>query len=65
VQDPFTIEILKDKLHAAADEMAVVLARTSMSPIAYEVLEELEALLREWATFVDRSVAVYGEVIDG
>jgi pyruvate dehydrogenase complex dehydrogenase (E1) component len=27
--------------------------------------EELEALLREWATFVDRSVAVYGEVIDG
>jgi hypothetical protein len=27
--------------------------------------EELEALLREWAAFVDRSVAVYGEVIDG
>jgi N-methylhydantoinase B len=39
VQDPFTIEILKDKLHAAADEMAVVLARTSMSPIVYEVLD--------------------------
>jgi N-methylhydantoinase B/oxoprolinase/acetone carboxylase alpha subunit len=31
--DPFTVEILKDKLAAAADEMGVVLARTSMSPI--------------------------------
>jgi N-methylhydantoinase B len=37
--DPFTIEIVKDKLHAAADEMGVVLARTSMSPIVYEVLD--------------------------
>jgi N-methylhydantoinase B len=39
VADPFTLEILKDKLNAAADEMAVVLARTSMSPIVYEVLD--------------------------
>jgi N-methylhydantoinase B len=37
--DPFTVEILKDKLAAAADEMGVVLARTSMSPIVYEVLD--------------------------
>jgi N-methylhydantoinase B len=37
--DPFTLEIVKDKLHAAADEMGVVLARTSMSPIVYEVLD--------------------------
>jgi N-methylhydantoinase B len=37
--DAFTLEILKDKLHATADEMAVVLARTSMSPIVYEVLD--------------------------
>ena len=37
--DPFTIEIVKGKLHAAADEMGVVLARTSMSPIVYEVLD--------------------------
>ncbi len=37
--DPFTIEIVKDKLAAAADEMGVVLARTSMSPIVYEVLD--------------------------
>ena len=37
--DPFTIEIVKDKLAATADEMGVVLARTSMSPIVYEVLD--------------------------
>jgi N-methylhydantoinase B len=37
--DPFTLEIVKDKLAAAADEMGVVLARTSMSPIVYEVLD--------------------------
>src|SRR3954469_3556627 len=37
--DAFTVEIVKDKLNAAADEMAVVLARTSMSPIVYEVLD--------------------------
>ncbi len=37
--DPFTLEIIKEKLSAAADEMGVVLARTSMSPIVYEVLD--------------------------
>jgi N-methylhydantoinase B len=37
--DRFTVEILKDKLSAIADEMGVVLARTSMSPIVYEVLD--------------------------
>jgi N-methylhydantoinase B len=37
--DPFTVEILKDKLAATADEMGAVLARTSMSPIVYEVLD--------------------------
>ena len=37
--DPFTVEIVKEKLHAATDEMGVVLARTSMSPIVYEVLD--------------------------
>lgn len=37
--DPFAVEILKDKLAATADEMGVVLARTSMSPIVYEVLD--------------------------
>lgn len=37
--DPFTEEIIKDKLGAIADEMGVVLARTSMSPVVYEVLD--------------------------
>jgi N-methylhydantoinase B len=37
--DPFTIEILRDKVAAVADEMGLVLARTSMSPIVYEVLD--------------------------
>ena len=37
--DPFTQEIVKDKLAAIADEMGIVLARTSMSPIVYEVLD--------------------------
>ena len=37
--DPITLEIIKGKLLSAADEMAVVLARTSMSPVIYEVLD--------------------------
>ncbi|MEM7032255.1 MAG: hydantoinase B/oxoprolinase family protein [Chloroflexota bacterium] len=37
--DPFTLEIIKAKLLAIASEMSVVLARTSMSPIIYEVLD--------------------------
>jgi N-methylhydantoinase B len=37
--DPFTLEIVKAKLLAIAAEMSVVLARTSMSPIIYEVLD--------------------------
>lgn len=39
VLDPFTLEIVKAKLLAIAEEMSVVLARTSMSPIVYEVLD--------------------------
>ena len=37
--DPFTLEIVKDKLLAISEEMSVVLARTIMSPIVYEVLD--------------------------
>jgi N-methylhydantoinase B len=50
--DPFTVEILKDKLAAAADEMGVVLARTSMSPIVYEVLDFACGLTDEHARVV-------------
>src|SRR5687767_11964775 len=37
--DAFTREIIRNKLLAIASEMGVVLARTSMSPIVYEVLD--------------------------
>jgi N-methylhydantoinase B len=33
------LEIIEGKLLAAVDEMGVVLARTSMSPVIYEVLD--------------------------
>ncbi|WP_339164962.1 hydantoinase B/oxoprolinase family protein [Siminovitchia sp. FSL H7-0308] len=42
--DPFTLEIVKDSLLAIGDEMFVALARTSMSPIIYEVLDYASGL---------------------
>ena len=39
VADAFTREIIRNKLLAIAGEMGIVLARTSMSPIVYEVLD--------------------------
>lgn len=42
--DPFTIEIVKDSLIAIGDEMFHALARTSMSPIIYEVLDYASGL---------------------
>ena len=37
--DPVTLEIIWGKLQAAADEMGLMLARSSMSPVIYEVLD--------------------------
>jgi N-methylhydantoinase B len=37
--DAFTREVIRNKLLAIAGEMGIVLARTSMSPIVYEVLD--------------------------
>lgn len=37
--DPVTLEIMHGKLLATVDEMGVVMARTSMSPVIYEVLD--------------------------
>jgi N-methylhydantoinase B len=37
--DPFTIEIIKSGLNAVGDEMFLAMARSSMSPIIYEVLD--------------------------
>ncbi|NQD67067.1 hydantoinase B/oxoprolinase family protein [Bacillus haikouensis] len=42
--DPFTLEIVKDSLIATGDEMFYALARTSMSPIIYEVLDYASGL---------------------
>ena len=39
VADAITYEIINGKLLATVDEMAIVLARTSMSPVVYEVLD--------------------------
>ncbi|HEY0121081.1 MAG TPA: hydantoinase B/oxoprolinase family protein [Rhizobium sp.] len=37
--DPVTQEIIEGKLTAVVDEMGIVMARTSMSPVIYEVLD--------------------------
>ena len=37
--DAVTLEIIRGKLLAIADEMGLVLARSSMSPVIYEVLD--------------------------
>lgn len=37
--DPVTLEIVRGKLLAGVDEMGIVIARTSMSPVIYEVLD--------------------------
>ncbi len=37
--DPFTLDIVKDSLIAIGDEMFIALARTSKSPVIYEVLD--------------------------
>lgn len=42
--DPFTLEIVKDSLGAIGEEMFHALARTSMSPIIYEVLDYASGL---------------------
>lgn len=42
--DPFTLDIVRDSLLAIGEEMFVALARTSMSPIIYEVLDYASGL---------------------
>lgn len=37
--NPFTLEVIKDSLLSIGDEMFLALARTSMSPMFYEVLD--------------------------
>lgn len=37
--DPVTVEVLTGKLLATVDEMGIIMTKTSMSPIVYEVLD--------------------------
>ena len=37
--DPFTYEVIKDSMISTGEEMFIALAKTSMSPIIYEVLD--------------------------
>jgi len=37
--DPFTVEIIREQLIAAAEESFIALGRSSQSPIIYEVLD--------------------------
>lgn len=37
--DPVTLEVISGKLLATVDEMGIIMAKTSMSPIVYEVLD--------------------------
>lgn len=37
--NPFTLEVIKDSLMSIGEEMFIALARTSMSPMFYEVLD--------------------------
>ena len=55
------LEIIEGKLLAAVDEMGVVLARTSMSPVIYEVLDFACGICdAEGATLVRLGTAVLG-----
>lgn len=42
--DPFTVEIIREQLNAAAEESFIALGRASQSPIIYEVLDYACAL---------------------
>lgn len=56
--DPFTLEIIKDGLIAASDEMFISLARTSMSTIIYEVLDYAVGLTDENGELIAQSNGV-------
>ena len=54
--DPVTQEIIHGKLLAAVDEMGIVLARTSMSPVIYEVLDFACGICRvDTRSLIDRA----------
>jgi N-methylhydantoinase B len=58
--DPFTLEIIKDGLIAAGDEMFYALQRTSMSTIIYEVLDYATGLLDARGQLITQGNGVAG-----
>ncbi|MBE3590784.1 MAG: hydantoinase B/oxoprolinase family protein [Firmicutes bacterium] len=58
--DPFTLEVIKAGLVAAGDEMFLTLARTSQSPIIYEVLDYASGLTDEEGRLITQGNGVTG-----
>lgn len=58
--DPFTLEIIKDSLLAAGDEMFYALQRTSKSTIIYEVLDYATGLLDAKGELITQGNGVAG-----
>src|SRR5699024_10888412 len=58
--DVFTLEIVKDSLLAIGDEMFETLARTSMSPIIYEVLDYASGITDQHGNLLTQGNGVAG-----
>ncbi|MCA9836989.1 MAG: hydantoinase B/oxoprolinase family protein [Trueperaceae bacterium] len=58
--DPFTAEVIKNSLVAIGEEMFVAMARTSMSPIIYEVLDYATGLTTAKAEILTQGNGVAG-----
>lgn len=58
--DPFTYEVIKDSLISTGEEMFIALAKTSMSPIIYEVLDYACGLTNNKGELVTQGNGVTG-----
>ncbi len=58
--DPFTLEIVKQRLRVIAEEMFIAQGRSSMSPIIYEVLDYACAITDAGARLVAQANGVAG-----
>jgi len=53
--DPITVEIIRNALNSAADEMGVILARSSYAPIIYEMKDSSVALFNARAELLGQA----------
>lgn len=58
--NPFTLDIIKDSLYAIGEEMFISVARTSKSPVIYEVLDFASALTDEKGNLLTQGNGVTG-----